>query len=142
MTRISECAPRRGALRRFLGRDDGNATIELVLWFPMVIMLVALVINVSIMFYSQNEVLRAIQDGNRNLSIGRFDNALETETYIESRLVDMMPHVNARSTITAGVVTTVVTYPASDMLFFNLFQQFNRLTLSARADHLIEDWEA
>lgn len=131
----------RKGMKRFARETDGSATVEFVLWFPLVIIVFALLANVTMMFYSQNEVLRAIQDGNRNMSVGRFETTLENESYIEARIAGLLPNARATSTVNSGVVTTIVTYPASDVIFLNAFNNFSSLRLSARADHYIEDWD-
>jgi len=131
----------RTQLKRLATETDGGATVEFVLWFPMVIMVFALLVNVTMIFYSQNEVLRAIQDGNRNMSVGRFDTTSETESYIETRIGGLLPNASATSTVVSGVVSTIVTYPASDVIMLNIFNNFTGLKMSARADHYIEDWD-
>ncbi len=144
MTAEIECLERAqtetAKLPSFITDERGTATIEFVMWFPVVVFLFGLIVNVTMLFYEQNEVLRTIQDANRSLSIGRLSSVTETETYIKTRLVSQIPNVTATSTISSGVVQTVVTYPATDLLWFDFFDSLNGMTLTARASHLIEDY--
>lgn len=127
---------------RFGKSPEGNATVEFVLWFPVAVLVLGLVVDVSMMFHGQTQVLRIVQDANRNMSIGRFATPEATEAYIEDKLAGLSSHADAISTVTAGVVSTTVSYPASDTQFLGLFRQFNTLQLAVTADHLIEDWES
>ncbi|MZR15472.1 hypothetical protein GQE99_20880 [Maritimibacter sp. DP07] len=127
-------------LRSFARDTRGSATVEFILWVPVVVAMFCLIVNVTVLYFSQNEVLRAIQDANRNLSIGRLSSEVDAENYVMQRISGKLPNAVVDSAITAGVVTTSVSYPASDLIFFNLFKQITDLTLSASAGHVIEDW--
>ena len=127
-------------IKRFSDDDDGSASVEMVLWFPLVMLVFGLLVNVTMLFYSQNEALRAIQDANRSISIGRFSTPAEVEAYIENRLSALLPNATATATVTVGVVTTSVSYPASDMLMLDVFEQLNKVQMGATAAHLIENW--
>ena len=91
-------------LKRFTRADDGSATVEFVIWLPMVLLAFGLTVDVSMIFHSQSQVLRVIQDANRNASIGRLRTSAEAEDYIETRLHGASATANATSSITAGVL--------------------------------------
>mgnify|MGYP001824114864 CR=1 FL=1 len=129
-------------LKRFARDDSGNATVEFVIWLPMVLLAFGLTVDVSMIFHSQNQVLRIVQDANRNASIGRLSTPADAENYIESRLQKASASADATSSITAGVIHTTVTYPARDFQVLGFFKQFNDLTITVNAEHLIEDWGA
>jgi len=127
-------------LKRFARDDAGGATVEFVIWLPMVLMAFGLTVDVSMIFHSQSQVLRIIQDANRNASIGRLRTSAEAEDYIETRLHGASAKANATSSITAGVISTTVTYPARDFQILGFFKQFNDLRITVNSEHLIEDW--
>jgi len=127
-------------LKRFARDDAGGATVEFVIWLPMVLMAFGLTVDVSMIFHSQSQVLRIIQDANRNASIGRLRTSAEAEDYIETRLQGASAKANATSSITAGVISTTVTYPARDFQILGFFKQFNDLRITVNSEHLIEDW--
>lgn len=129
-------------LKRFARDDDGGATVEFVMWLPMVLLTFGLTVDVSMIFHSQSQVLRIIQDANRNASIGRLRTSAEAEDYIETRLHGASATANATSSITAGVISTTVTYPARDFRILGFFRQFNDLTITVNSEHLIENWGA
>ncbi|MZR11720.1 hypothetical protein GQE99_01640 [Maritimibacter sp. DP07] len=126
-------------VRSFARDTRGSATIEFVLWVPIVVSMFCLIVNVTVLYFSQNEVLRVIQDANRNLSVGRLSSESEAEAFVQERISEKLPNAVVDSTISDGTVTTIVSYPASDLVFFNMFKQITGLHLSASAGHLIED---
>jgi Flp pilus assembly protein TadG len=128
--------------KRFAKDDSGNATVEFVIWLPMVLLAFGLTVDVSMIFHSQSQVLRIVQDANRSASIGRLKTASETETFVETRMRQSSAAANAKSTINAGVITTTVTYPARDFQVLGFFKQFNDLQITVNSEHLIENWGA
>lgn len=129
-------------LKRFARDNSGNATVEFVIWLPMVLLAFGLTVDVSMIFHSQSQVLRIVQDANRNASIGRIRTPAEAEDYIENRLHTASATANATSSITAGVITTTVTYPARDFQILGFFKQFNDLEITVNSEHLLENWGA
>jgi len=129
-------------LKSFALDESGSATIEFVLWLPMVLIAFGLTVDVSMIFHSQSQVLRIVQDANRSASIGRLQTASETESYVETRLHKASAGANAKSMISGGVITTTVTYPARDFQVLGFFHQFNNLEITVNSEHLIENWGA
>ncbi len=129
-------------IKRFARDTSGNATVEFVIWLPMVLVAFGLTVDVSMIFHSQSQVLRIVQDANRNASIGRIRTPAEAESYVLDRLHKASATAEATSTITAGVISTSVTYPARDFQVLGFFSQFNDLEITVNSQHLIEDWGA
>lgn len=128
--------------KRFSRDESGSATVEFVLWLPMVLLAFGLTVDASMIFHSQSQVLRIVQDANRSASIGRLQTASEAESYVETRLRKASSAANATSTINGGIITTTVTYPARDFQVLGFFQQFNDLQITVNSEHLIENWGA
>lgn len=139
VTCISRAIEKIAAFRR---RDDGTATVEAVLWIPIFMAVFGLMVDAALVFHGQSKVLRIIQDGNRNLSIGRLTTTTETETYIESVLAQLDINADANSSITAGVVTTTVSVQTAQLQILGFFTALTSLTIDVTADHMIENWEA
>ncbi len=123
---------------RFRSDSKGSATIEAVLWLPMFIAIFALMADAAMIFNGHSRVMRVVQDANRNLSIGRLDTEDETEEYIVASLSTLSPNAVANTQIVAGVVTTVVTVPATDLEILGMFSSLNSIDLQIRSQHLIE----
>ena len=73
-------------LRRSLKNEDGNATIEAVLWLPFFLAAFTLVMDATMIFHNQSYILRVVQDTNRGVSIGKFQSESEAEEYIVAAL--------------------------------------------------------
>ncbi|MDF0603865.1 pilus assembly protein [Psychromarinibacter sp. C21-152] len=129
-------------IKRFFREDQGTATIETVLMLPLLIAILSLTVDLSLIFNSRAEVLRIMQDTNRNVSIGRIEDAQTAESYVKTKISHLAPNAMAQATITAGVINTTVWIPASDLMMTGFFDSILRITLTLSAQHMIEDWEA
>lgn len=133
---------RKNRTRGFWGCEKGTATVEAVLWFPIFIVVFGLMVDCSMIFHGQAKILRVIQDGNRNFSIGRLENEEETAAYIEQVLADLKIDADATTYENAGVAYTVVTVPATELQMLGYFNALRGLELQVAAEHLIENWGA
>ena len=128
-------------LIRFLRRNDGAATVETILWFPLFIAVFGLMLDVSMIFFGKSKVLRVIQDGNREYSVGRITTEAATETFIENQLAQLGIQAVATTTEVAGVAHTLVTVQASQLQVLGYFTAFSGLELNITAEQMIENWE-
>ena len=126
----------------FLRREDGTATVEAVLWMPIFFAVFALMVDASMVFHGQSKVLRIIQDANRNMSIGRFTDDAQVESYINTELarfgvVPTMTDAQSGS----GVVLTLVRVPASQLQALGLFSAIWDLQIDVSAVHILDSAE-
>lgn len=128
-------------IRRFTGRDDGTATVEAVLWFPIFILIFGLMVDAAMIFHGQAKVLRVIQDGNRNYSIGRLTTNEETQTYVQQTLAGIDIEATVTTTNVAGVATTTVRVPAAQLQILGYFSALQSLEIEVSSDHMLENWE-
>lgn len=135
MKRLPNC------IRRFFGREEGTATVEAVLWFPIFILIFGLMVDAAMIFHGQAKVLRVVQDGNRNYSIGRLTTPEETQAYVVTALANLNITADALTVENAGVATTIVRVAASELQILGYFTALNNLEIQVSADHLIENWE-
>lgn len=124
--------------RAFGAREDGAATIEAVLWVPAFVMLLCLVTDASLVFFSQNQAYRTVQDANRNLSVGRLATETDVEIFVESRLENFAPSAQAKASMDTGMISTFVTFPASDVVATGVFTAVFNPVLTVGAQHFIE----
>jgi len=126
----------------FFRRSDGAATVETVLWFPLLIAVFGLMLDVAMIFFGQAKVLRVVQDANREFSIGRYGDYATTQTAIETELALLGIVPTATVTFeTAGVVTSSVLVPAAQLTVLGYFVAFDQVNINITADHMIENWE-
>lgn len=127
----------RGAVD-FARREEGSASVEFVLWLPMMVGLLALITDVSLLFYQQSYAVRVVQDANRALSLGRIASASEVQTQVNSTLVGMSPNVQVYATLADGIITTEALMPASDLDAVGWFTALSDVLVVVRAQHLVE----
>lgn len=107
----------RSRLRGFMRDDRGNFTIEAVFWLPIFVVVLSIVTDTAMIYAKQSQVLRVVQDANRQFAVGKLASGAATETYILGIVTPMSPHATASSVLSnAGIITTTVTMPASDLI--------------------------
>lgn len=127
-----------GRPARFLKNEDGAATIEAVLWLPFFLLLFALLADISMIFNGQSRLLRVAQDANRNMSIGRLTTNAETEDFVLGQVSNLSANAQASTSVTAGLITTIVSVPLVDLDIFGVAEVFAGTRMTVRADHLME----
>lgn len=127
-----------GALHRFLRKEDGAATIEAVLWLPFFIMLFGVLADVSMVFYNQSRLLRIVQDANRNMAVGRLTDVQATEDFVETVARSVSARVRATTNVTAGLINTTATVPVQDLDLLGMAGMFRGVTMTVRAEQLME----
>ena len=125
--------------KRFKANDAGTASVEGVLWVPIFFLIFGLMFDASMIFNGQSHVLRVVQDANRHMSIGRFENDTEVKTYITERLT---PHnITPKSidiTYDNAAVITLVTVPARQFQMIGLFSSLLDLEINVTHAHILE----
>ena len=124
--------------KRFVESEDGSSTIEAVLWLPVFFAFFALITDASFIFFGQNQAHRIVQDANRQLSIGRFQDADQIVAFLTSELATLSPNAEIASAINAGVVTSSVNMPASDLVAVGVFSNLVKADIYVVASHYVE----
>lgn len=125
---------------KFFYRDEaGNATIESVIWLPIFAILLTLIMNISLVFFSESQILRVVQDGNRAFSLGRLDDATAVENYILNRLSYLDANITIATTISGGFVMTTLKVPASNLMPLNIMTgAFEGVNMNVSAQQIVE----
>ena len=126
-------------LRAALVNEDGTATIEAVIWLPAFFAIFALIADTSTIFGSESQVLRIIQDANRNLSTGYTATAADAQSYIVSHIDYVSPNAVVSTQIAGNVITTSVEMPLTDITATGLVDVFLSGSVTVSADHVMEE---
>lgn len=130
-------------LRRFRRCEDGSFTIEMVIWMPMFAILLAIIMNLSMMFFHESQMLRISQDAVRSFSLGRITEA-QAEQYISDRLsyisADMDIDVRMIGDPTTPIAAqAVVSVAANELMPFDLMSApFQVIDVGVSTQYLIE----
>lgn len=122
----------------FRRTESGGLTVEFVLWLPMMVALLALVADVSMIFYQQSYAVRVVQDANRALSLGRIKDVDELQTMVASTLSYMSPNIDVKSAVVDGVISTSAAMPASDLDAVGWFTALSKVQVTVQSQHLME----
>jgi Flp pilus assembly protein TadG len=123
-----------GAIRN----ESGGATVEAVLWMPFFVFLFSLVVDASLVFGGQAEILRIVQDTNRGLSLGRYADIAAAKIHIETEIAELSPGAAVTVAVADGIITSFVVIPARDLTATGIFDGFADVNILVKAQHLSE----
>lgn len=127
------------SIARGLSDESGAATVEFVLWLPVMAALFGLVVGTSIIFGDQSQILRVVQDVNRAVSIGHVRTSDDAEAMILADIDNIAPNASVETTLSNGIITSTVTIPVSDLSVTNLIDVFHDFNVIVSAQHLSEN---
>lgn len=133
-----------GIVSRFAADERGSVTVESLLWLPVFFAFLGLAVDGSVIFSNRSLVLRTIQDANRGLAIGRFDNEAQTMQFIRDNLPVCSlgvcpPDVSVATSVSpTGVITSRVEIPSDRIDALGLFGLLTGIRVGIEAEHLRE----
>lgn len=122
----------------FLRCENGAATVEAVMWMPILVGVFALIADTSMIFGSESQVLRIVQDANREMSIGRLLTVQAVEAQVKAQIAHISPHAIVSTTLVNGLISTNVSLPLSDITSTGLVAAFANVSVTVKAEHLSE----
>ena len=129
----------RAKMRAACTGTDGAATIEAVIWLPAFFAIFALITDASTIFGRESQVLRVIQDANRNLSTGYFATAADARTDITTRIGWISPNAVVTTRVVGNLITTSVAMPLTDITSTGLVAAFSSGSVTVSANHVKEE---
>ncbi|SDG23685.1 TadE/TadG family type IV pilus assembly protein [Sulfitobacter delicatus] len=126
-------------VRSFCEEDSGSATIESVIWLPIFAFALALIMNVSMVYFFESQMTRIVQDGNRAFSLGRLADGDAVQEYILGQLTHLDADISVATTISGGFVRTDLIAPAGDLMPLSMARSaFNNVKIRVSAQHIVE----
>ncbi len=96
-------------LRRFIKRDEGNATVEFVLWLPLIAGVIVGTFDLNTVLTTQNHMWSVARDTARRVSTGELDATTGSEYALE-QLTFMNFEYGVDVTVGDDVVVEVETF--------------------------------
>lgn len=131
-----------GRRERFSTCEGGSATVEVVLWLPFFLLLIALIADASFLFNRQAQMMRAVQDVNRAYAVGRLETPEEVRTALIDFYGSVSPRVQAESeldlNVAGGVIRTTLSIPARDVVSLGLIGNLTNFNLTVSAHQFRE----
>lgn len=133
----------RRIFRRFRRAENGSATVEVVLWIPFFLFLLALIADASLLFNRQAQMLRDVQNANRAYSVGRLTTTAAVQNLLINSYTPVSRNVQAVSTldtsaVSSGVIRTTLSVPARDVNSIGIIAGIADINLSVTAQHYRE----
>jgi Flp pilus assembly protein TadG len=134
-------------LANFIRQEEGSATIESLLWIPLLFSVLLLGLDVSLISTKQAMVMRIIQDNNRSYALGRYDRPdwtdKQSEGVIEGTIRNSIASISPGAKVNAeiapdGSITTRVEMPASDLSSFGLLPNWEQMNIVVALQHTKE----
>ncbi len=122
-----------GAIRK---DQAGSATIEFLIWLPVLMFFLLLVVDVSFVLFGKSQALRIIQDANRAVSVGALE-VPEAKQFIS----DSFAPFSSNTTVDMGVVddkliSTTFSFPIQDLALTYSLPGNGDITITAQ--HFLE----
>lgn len=122
----------------FARDEDGSASIESLFWVPVFVFMLVLILDTSFIFFGKSQALRAIQDGNRALSVRAIADEDATEEVIIAAMVDYAPGITVETVIEDGIIISTATMPAKELMIVGSIPVFEDTVISVTAKHFLE----
>jgi Flp pilus assembly protein TadG len=139
MRRLNDFKKPSGLLRRFRRSEEGSFTLEAVIWMPIFAILLAIIMNLSMVFYYESQMLRIAQDATRAYSLGKFTEA-EAEAFIQERLSFIEATIDIDTQlIGTNIVQTVISTNAAELMPFALMSgPFEGVPIGVSTQYIVE----
>lgn len=128
----------RQKLRAFWRDNCGTMSIEAAMWIPMFFFMLTVTVDATLVINAKSEVLRIIQDANRSYAVGRLTSVPATRLFIQSRLSKISPHAVVTTTVASGIVSSVVTMPATDLSGLGTIPNFANIQVRVSSQQMVE----
>jgi Flp pilus assembly protein TadG len=126
-----------GRLRRFCHHDEGNVTVELVLWVPVLCAILMLFVDTSLAYMSQSNFWNISRETARIVSRHAFD-ASAAEAYARSRLDLGTYHPDVQVSINGQAVTVTISALSSAVTPFGILDFALDQRISASVTNVME----
>lgn len=126
--------------KRFAREEGGAVSVEAVLWIPFFFILLMMITDASLAFFSKAQAFRVVEAGNRAFSIKNITSTAATELWIENEFKPLSPNVNATTTVdkARGIVFTTIDYPARDVSLFGTLNVLKGWKITVRSQQYVE----
>lgn len=129
---------RRFIPRAFFRQENGTATVEFVIWIPVVMLIFAIIVDVSMILGGKAQALRVVQDANRGLSVGYFQTVAAAKTFVLAQVKPLSSNATIDITVTNGIINSRLTMPASDLMSTGFYDNMLNINVTVVAEFLSE----
>lgn len=122
----------------FFRQENGTATVEFVIWLPVVMLVFAIIVDVSMVLGGEAQALRVVQDANRGLSVGYFQTIDAAKAFVLTQVEPLSSNATIDITVTNGVINSRLTMPAADLMSTGFYDNLLNIDVTVVAEFLSE----
>lgn len=124
-------------MRVYRKRSDGTVSVEFVLWMPLFLVILALAIDVSLLFMSQSNYWSVSRDTARLVARHAMDGDT-AKNYAEMRARSFFGQPQATVEYGTSTVTVTLSAPAQSIMIFDGMGFAKGLNVNARITQALE----
>jgi Flp pilus assembly protein TadG len=125
--------------RAFCKDQEGSSSLETIIWMPVFALVLAVVTNISLVFFQESQMLRVAHDANRAFSLGRMSGPGDAETYVKAKLAYLGTELQVASNYNNGYITTRIQVPAVELMPLAFMRSsFSNMTITVSSSQIVE----
>ena len=97
------------ATSRFLGDENGTMTVEFVVWVMPFLMMLALVVDGSMVYLTRTEMFNVSRDVARQISVGEITTSAQAEDAVRNTLVTTAYDYTVDTTVGLNISVRIAT---------------------------------
>lgn len=128
-------------LHAFRKDNDGSATVEALLWVPVIGYFMIMIADVSFVFYGKAQALRILQDANRAYSVGSITSEAATEARITSVYSSMFSGKtpdSVKTDVVDGIIISTIKVPATNHVSIGSIPFITNVVVTVTSQHYEE----
>ena len=122
---------------KFLNDQRGVVTVEFVCWVPVYLMIIALIVDVSFLFFGQTGLWSTAHDTSRQMAIGEMT-IEQGKQYASSKSSFWVDEAEVDIVLANNTVQVSVISDAGELTPFGFFGLAQNLAISAQTTHMME----
>lgn len=126
-------------IRGFCKDASGSASVESLFWIPIFVFMLVLIVDASFVFHGRTQALRTLQDTNRSFSVGRLTTTAQVKQAVIADLAKFTTRATVTSSITSGIITTQVSFPAIDLMSVGAIDALSGITVKVISKQYVEN---
>ena len=128
---------------QFIRNESASVTVEFVIWFPFLLMMMAMMIGLSVGLTRQSILVNEMTQYGRAAAIGRFETVADASANFANRVAEMSVAGVGTITEANGIVTVRAEIPLLDLVpiiaFPTFFSAFENQTYTMSVQYFKEE---
>lgn len=131
-------------IRRRIAGEAGSGTVDFVVWFPFVMLVVVLILDIFMVLHGRVTTQRILEDANRAHALSTFGDDAAAAAFIRGALMSSLGVTGqVRVSVAGGMVTSSVRIEIAELQMVGVFESVlgRNATMEVSAHQVLENWE-